>query len=133
MYVVHRTLRIDHPVEGVIDAAFDKYLPLPKEWQHNPDTGDGGVHQHDKYDAEQDPAKKGNSGEAPPAAAAAALPAGGQRQVKEEGLDIEKRRGHRLIFSNIYSNIYFYISYQRKNTLTAVYRIFLTNNICVCN
>lgn len=82
MYVVHRTLRIDHPVEGVIDAAFDKYLPLPKEWQHNPDTGDGGVHQHDKYDAEQDPAKKGNSGEAPPAAAAAALPAGGEAAKK---------------------------------------------------
>jgi len=73
---------IDHPVEGVIDAAFDKYLPLPKEWQHNPDTGDGGVHQHDKYDAEQDPAKKGNSGEAPPAAAAAALPAGGEAAKK---------------------------------------------------
>lgn len=71
---------IDHPVEGVIDAAFDKYLPLPKEWQHN-----AHVHEHDKYDKEQDPTKKGESGEAPVVAAAPAAPAAvAAEEVKKE-------------------------------------------------
>ena len=51
---------IDHPVEGVIDAAFDKYLPLPKEWQHT------GHAEHDKYD------EAAGTAEATPAPAAAA-------------------------------------------------------------